>query len=469
MPFVLALLPIVLVIAALVLRQSATRASVVGVTAATVIAAMSFGFDGGEAWDVLVQWWPVVLEVLLIIGGGIAFAEAGRRTGSQEVLARWLREHLGTGVVPVLAIVHGVTPLAESLTGFGIGMAIGVPLLYGLGIGGRKAATIGLLGLCIVPWGSMGPGTLVASRLGGVDFDALGVASAAVSLPVFLGTGIAAVLLVAARGERIRAVAFATASALVLWGGIWGANVLFGTAPAGAVGAAIVLAGHLLIQRLRGRPIRVTREVRRAGAAHVLLLGGVLVVILTVKGLGLGGTPWHYLASPALWLLVATIVAMRSQLGQLAATGATAARSWTQVGPATGLFIVLGAVMSVSGMAAQIAAAFAQLGHAYLALVPVLGGLGGFLAGSNSGANAMFAGPQAAAAASLGAPVLAVTAMQNVSGSLAIMASPARVAFATRLCPDDPPKAPVLRIVLTVDALVIAMLAALSILTIPSR
>lgn len=465
----LAFLPILLVIAALLLRQSSTRAAVVGLGSAASIAVISFGFTGGQALEVLGNWWPVILEVLLIIAGGIAFAEAGRRTGSQEILARWLRDHLGTGVVPVLAIVHGVTPLAESLTGFGIGMAIGVPLLYGLGIGGRKAATIGLLGLCTVPWGSMGPGTLVASRLGGVGFDELGAASAAISLPVFLGVGLAAVLIVAAPGERWRGLALAAGSAVVLWGGVWGANLVFGTAPAGAVGAALVLAIHLVIRRARGIRIHLPREVRSAGLAHVVLLGGVLAVILTVKGIGLASTPLHYLASPALWLALATLVALRGQFRELAPTGSSVVRTWIHVGPATGLFVLLGAVMSVSGMAGEIAGAFARLGGGYFALVPVLGSLGGFLAGSNSGANAMFAGPQAAAAAGLGAPVLAVTAMQNVSGSLAIMASPARIEFATRLCPDNPEKSPIQRRIMAVDAAMIAALAVISLLTIAPR
>ncbi len=80
----------------------------------------------------------------------------------------------------------------------------------------------------------------------------------------------------------------------------------------------------------------------------------------------------------------------------------------------------------------------------------------------------MFAGPQAVAAGSLGAPVLAVTAMQNVSGSTLIMASPARVEFATRLCPDAPDKTPVLRTVLAIDATIVAVLAVLSVLFIPT-
>lgn len=52
--------------------------------------------------------------------------------------------------------------------------------------------------------------------------------------------------------------------------------------------------------------------------------------------------------------------------------------------------------------------------------------MSGFVTGSNSGANAMFAGLQAQTAVTLGAPALPVAASQNVSASLLTMASPAR-------------------------------------------
>lgn len=116
------------------------------------------------------QWWPLIIEVLIIVAAGIAFAEVGRRTGTQGVLSLWLQKSLGAGVAPVLAIVHGVTPLIESLTGFGIGATVAIPLLVALGLNGRRAATVGLLGLCAVPWGSMGPGMLIGAELGGVSW-----------------------------------------------------------------------------------------------------------------------------------------------------------------------------------------------------------------------------------------------------------------------------------------------------------
>lgn len=459
MTLFLALLPLLVVVAALVARQSTTRSAVLGLVAAMVLATAFFDFSWNAGLATLTDWTVLVVEVMLIVGGGIAFAEAGKRSGDQAALSGWLAARLGTGVGPALAVAHGVTPLAESLTGFGVGVAIAVPLLVGLGFTGRRAAIIGLLGLCAVPWGAMGPGTLIAAELARVGFTEFGIICAVLSLPVFLGTGITAALVAAEGTSRRRAVGYAVASGLVLWVSILGANILIGTAPAGAVGAAITLGVHLLLHRARGMALGMSPRERRALLPYGLLLGGVLVTSVIIRIAGLEETAWRYLSSPALWLAATTVVCLRSQLFQLSGTVKRAFGTWVHVGPATGMFIFVGAVMAGSGMSGQIADALASLGGVYLALVPAIGAAGGFITASNSGANAMFAGPQAQAAATLGAPVLPVVASQNVSASLLTLATPSRIELARRLCPDEPAAGPVFRPLLLTQLPILVVLS----------
>jgi lactate permease len=121
------------------------------------------------------------------------------------------------------------------------------------------------------------------------------------------------------------------------------------------------------------------------------------------------------------------------------------------------VFLVLGALMTATGMSAELAQAGASLGDAYVALVPWVGGLGGFLTGSNAGANAMFAAAQADAARALGLAPLDLVAAQNVGASLLTMASAPRVALAVGLLGAVLEPARLLRVVLAVDA--VALLA----------
>lgn len=435
----LAALPIIAVIIALAVRLSTTLAAALGLALTLVVMVIAFPLPAQAIPGLVQDWLPVTVEVLLIILGGIAFAELGRRSGGQRVLSDWLRNCLGNGIGPVLAIVHGLTPLAESLTGYGIGAALAIPLLAALGLGIGRAAGIGLLGLCAVPWGSMGPGTLIASQLSGVSFQTLGVLSAVASLPVFLGVGFAAVILAPAP-VRLRSLLAAAASAAALWLAVLGANLTLGTAPAGAVGALVVLAGHLLLARLRGGSLRGSAPLRRALVPYAVLLLGVVSTSALVRFGGLEEGPGRYLASPALWLLVTNAVA-----GSLPGTDvalrrsawSAAGRGWLHVGPATGMFIVLGALMAASGMSAAMAAGFGSLGAAYALVVPWLAGIGGFVTGSNTGANAMLAGPQTAAIAGTGVPLALGLAVHNVAASICTLAAPARVEMALRLAGSE--------------------------------
>jgi lactate permease len=137
-------------------------------------------------------------------GGGLLLSEVLRASGAQKALADWLLARAGSGTGAVLLVVHGITPFAESVTGFGVGVTIGIPLLAHFGLPPRKVVLIGLLGLCAVPWGSMGPGTLVAATMAGLPFKELGQASALVSVIPFVITGMAAAALASAPGRRGR-------------------------------------------------------------------------------------------------------------------------------------------------------------------------------------------------------------------------------------------------------------------------
>lgn len=82
----------------------------------------------------------------------------------------------------------------------------------------------------------------------------------------------------------------------------------------------------------------------------------------------------------------------------------------------------------MSGMTAALAAATAALfGYWFLAVSPWVGGLGGFLTGSNAGSNAMFLNLQVSAAANLRLSPELFAGGQNAAASHLTMASPSRV------------------------------------------
>ena len=426
-------LPVATVIAVLLAGWRSLHAAALGVAVALLVIAAAF-VQPASAWLAAgMHWAPVLLEVLLIVAGGLLLSEVLRASGAQKALADWLLARAGSGTGAVLLVVHGITPFAESVTGFGVGVTIGIPLLAHFGLPPRKVVLIGLLGLCAVPWGSMGPGTLVAATMAGLPFKELGQASALVSVIPFVITGMAAAALASAPGRRWPALLQGLLSGLSLTAAVALMNTLAGTAPAGALGALLVVGWHLLRLRVSradaGKP-PLSAPGRRALAAYALLLGGVLAAAALLRALDLPAA-WHGLASPGLWLLVAAVFFTRGRPARPSL--AKVWRSWLQVAPVTALFIVLGVLMAVSGMAAQLAQALARSGSLYLLAAPFVGALGGFVTGSNTGANAMFAATQAEIAQALGAPLLPFMAVHNVSASLLLMASPGKVEMAVQL------------------------------------
>lgn len=434
MTTLLAALPVLSTLLALGWGVRSLPAALAGVAAALLAITLAFPMPAGSVVPALLHWVPMLVEVLLIVGGGLLMSDVLRQAQGQAQLATWIRARAGQGVGAVLLVVHGVTPFAESVTGFGIGVTIGIPLLAHFGLPARHVVLLGLLGLCTVPWGSMGPGTLIAATMAGLPFQTLGIASGVVSVIPFVVTGALAAWFASAPGQRGTAVLQGVLSGVLLTLTVTGANAVVGTAPAGALGALAIILLHLMRARPAGAAPALGAAGRRALASYALLLGGVLAAGALVQTVAL---PAHarYLASPALWLFIATAAFAGGWPAR--ESRQRALRAWAQVGAVTAAFILLGVLMAVSGMAAWLAQVLAQAGTAYLGLAPFVGALGGFITGSNAGANAMFAATQASIAQSLDVDVLWFMAVHNVAAAFLLMASPGKIEMALQLAAPE--------------------------------
>lgn len=430
-----AVAPIIVVLALLALRLPSLHAGTAGLVASVVAAATVYLPDNEQVTTAVLQMGPTVLEVALILLGGVTLATALSATGARDHIAGWLEE-IGSGadrVPAILLLVFGLTPFMESVTGFGLGVVITAPLLVRMGLSPVRAVVSGLLGLVLVPWGSLGPGTLVAAELGGQDFGDLGYWSALLSLPVMV-VSMATVLFVVVRSlPSPRLAALCATVVATQWGSLVATNALVGTPPAGIIASAAVIALLLAVARLRHGPLPVvTRGLGRAFIPFVVLLAGILGTTALVA---IAGTPpgFGWVTSPALWVIVSALVALRvfPTPGQDVTTLLrTALKTWTSVAANAVVFMMIGIVMAAAGMAAHLAGLATGFGTWSLALIPAVGALGGYLTGSNTGAAAMLSSATAGAATGLGANSLVAIAGQNVAGSFSIIVSPPRVALA---------------------------------------
>src|SRR5699024_9808066 len=155
-------------------------------------AIIALWYFGAPADDLITAWndtfWTLV-KVLAIIGGGVLLSGVMDRTGAQRTLAGWLSAG-GPTVASAMLMVYGVVPLLETVTVFGVSVLIGLPLLLSFGFTPYRAALLTLLGLMIGPWGSMGPGTLIAADAAGAPLTDMGLVSGWMNLIPFIVSGI---------------------------------------------------------------------------------------------------------------------------------------------------------------------------------------------------------------------------------------------------------------------------------------
>src|SRR5690625_2530982 len=144
MAAVLALTPILIAIALLLLKQIAGMAALAGAVAAAAIVALAFPTPASVLVGSGVEYFPLIVEVALILLFGMVLARLLEAAGSMSQISSWVESLSPNRPLGVALVVFGIVPFAESVTGFGIGVTIGVPILRHIGCTLRQSALLGL-------------------------------------------------------------------------------------------------------------------------------------------------------------------------------------------------------------------------------------------------------------------------------------------------------------------------------------
>ncbi|MFT4470496.1 L-lactate permease [Arthrobacter sulfonylureivorans] len=428
--------PIVLVAVLLAFRVGAFRSALIALSVTGVLTLTSFPIDLHAASQIGPSLGATTVTVIVIILAGILLAEMLNAAGSQHALAQWLSTAAHEPNRAMLMIGLGVAPFAEAIIGWGLGVIISVPLLVRIGYSVRVSATIGLLGILLGPWGSLAPGILIMSQLGGTDFVEQGVWTALLSLPCLLIMAAAMLLVGVGRAKALAMATETLLTVLLMWAVLIATNHFLGPPLAGVFSSMTAMLTILAGAKWRHRsPIRMGVPVVRALAPYLFLCSGLFAMSLVVKAVPVN-TLLDVASGPAFWLTL-TVAASPALLGMRRADLPGALRAGfargIPVALTTTLFLAFGALLSMNGMSAQLANAAAGLGSEFIMLAPVAGFLGGYITGSNSASAAMFAAGFSDAANELGVDAVQVLGILNVAASAAVMVSPPRVALAVSL------------------------------------
>ena len=433
----LALLPCAAVIVAiLLLRLSGVAAAALALVVALVLwalsvfAPLSLNHVGHALSDAVV----LGLLVGVVIVTGLLFVEISSRGGALKAIERLIHSVSLSPPRAVISIAIGVGVMLESLTGFGVSLLVTIPLLLQL-VDRARAIALGLIGMSLMPWGALSVSALLGAELAGVPVPALAQSVLTTSGPVAFALPLACLLFVPRAGWKD--VPYALLAGAMLLVGITVTSYGIGVEVAGVGGGLAVLALSVLFAADRkDLPVAITAP---ALLPYILLIAAVvvqklLIPVLSAAGiepvLSTGRVSFYVLTSPAVALLGIALVLLTLRPGLAHHAGGLqlrlhlVKRSWRAL-LSIYLFLVTARVLVEIGGIKALAGLLATLGeYAAIAAVTALGGIGAYVTGSGTTANALFMPSAAATGHNFDALTLFAALQHSAAGHAAIASLP---------------------------------------------
>jgi len=452
MPYLIWSVPTLVVIAAIASgRVSTVTAAALGVLAAVPVAVWA-GPQAGFALDGVVQallrggWIGVTIAPYIL--GGLLFWQLAARAAAPEAASAMPDAHrLPTRARRRLVFFACflVGPFAESATGFGVGMLGTVAMIRPLGLAPRHVMIFALLSQTLIPWGAMGSGTMLAAaytRMPATDLALYAMPLVALLMGVWLllfwrtarqaGLG-------AARGEYAAEAGWIAAALALLALATW---------QLGPETALLAGYGPLIVLRFLAdeRPDAARlRQAVHAALPFVVLIGALVLTRMPAVAARLrqpaflpyADLPaWQPLFHAGSWLVAGGVLTAlwRGQGRTLPAQAAGAWRTGRNAVYTVFLFAMMAEILTAAGISQAFARGmFEALQAQAILFTPVLSGVFGILANSGNAPNSLFMPSQVALALQAGFSVLAVAAIQHVSGSQLSLFSPVRMSIAAGL------------------------------------
>ncbi|MFC4077534.1 L-lactate permease [Salinithrix halophila] len=465
MNLVLSLLPILIVLVLLfIFKRSAVEAGVAACVTASVVSltSRSFSLNGSQLLDAGIQGMLTTSVVVYVLIFGILLFHLMNEAGAIQTIAAFVAQATHHPTRQVLLLAVAFSPLLESASGFGLAMIVIAPILISLGFDRFKATLISLISLTAVPWGALATGTVIGANLADYPLQRLGTGSAILSVPTFFYFACLMVLVSGGFSALRKHFFEVLLVSSLLSGGIWFFNSFVSVELAGVFGAFVALAVELLFIRWsQRRPIDLSQKLEtatgeietrlsifQAMSAYMLLIALLLVSRLVpsiaqyLSRTGVLHFPtYHFklplLYSPGFYLFLVCIFSIFAFKLSLPTVQKSIKQSLKQLRPvllSTLGFVVMSQIMAEAGMTQLLSSSAALFfGPVLLYLSPVIGGLGGFLTGSNTGSNAMFIRLQLQTAQHLQMSPDLFAYAQNTSSSHLIMACPSRVLLAASI------------------------------------
>ena len=466
MTFLLALIPIILIVTLMVgLNWGAARAGVVSYLCALIIAIAFFGAGLELLFVSHAKAALLTLDVLLIVWAAYLHFRVAGEAGAIRTIGQSL-PHL-TSDKGMLALIIGwaFASFLQGVGGFGVPVAVVAPLLVGLGFAPLSAIVIPAVGHSwSVTFGSLGSSfqaLMAASGLPGEVLDApaallLGIAGLVAGLMVTHATGGWSAVRRLWGAVLILGTVMAVGQYVLAIFGLWNLAALGG----GLLGVVVgVPLARRFPKKQDAMKVLSTRDLAGALSAYVILVAIILSVQLIpeVKSLlgqlairvpfpevttSLGfvtraeiGRVVRPFSHPGTLLVYASILGYwiyhRSMLYSSGAVGRILSDTVQKMLPSSlgiASMVAMAVVMAHAGMTDTLARGLSEgVGVAFPLVSPWIGALGAFMTGSNTNSNVVFTALQMRTAELLGYSVPLILAAQTAGGAIGSVIAPTKV------------------------------------------
>lgn len=454
MTIIFAALPLICVLVSMVaLHTSAVRAGLVGLALAAFLA-VGFGgyFDLAKATSsplssavmgTLAEAFSSALNILWIVLPALALYAFQNKLGAIERIRDALTSITAERRLQAILLAWFFGLFIEGAAGFGTPVALGAPLLLGIGYSPVRAVTLALLGHAAgVSFGAVGTPTLAQVELSGLE--ATRIATHVALLHAALGWIFLFVMVRLADDHALtrRDVGWTLLAGLCFFVPFVSLAYLAGPELPSLAGALVGAVVFIAIIKRWSPTSSAAIDLRSliADLAPYLLI--VLFILATrliaplQEALAATTLSWnlfgHFTGSFAplyhpgtmLWcgLLLGALITGR--LGTIIPATNDAISRAVSVGLALFVMLLLSRLMVQSGMIDTLALAAAQTGPAWAVLAPSVGLLGTFITGSATTSNILFTQLQLSAASALDLSPVVMVAAQGFGSAVGNVIAP---------------------------------------------
>lgn len=468
MQFTLAMLPLCMPIMLLIgFRCNAWQAGFATLLAAVMPTLIFpfFNLSSENLMTPLSQGFSTSVTIFYLLFPSLLLYQVLQSVGSMNELGLGIANLVPYRDLQVLLLVVGLAPFAESVSGYGVGTVLVIPIFLALGFTPSQAAMLGLLGQMAVPWGGLAVGTTLGAELTNLDPNILGARTALLTAPLPTIYGLVALTISGGFKAVHRWWKIVVMVGITLSGALYLFSLTLGVELAGILSGILLMLfifycgkycgkknfyeiGHgksSSSKHSNGKEVNLSNlSFLRSIAPYI-----ILTILLITSRLILPIRFWlqsHYVLSipvinltlpllynPGFYLFIVTLIS--AQIYNLSSTELLKLLRLTlkQFAPgALAIFCFLSAsqIMQSNGMTTTLGTTVSTFGNNYKWVASFIAAIGGWVTGSSVGSNALFSRLQLEVSRQSGLPIYLLMGGQNAASAHVTIVAPTRIILA---------------------------------------